>query len=143
MPSPKLPWRAPTRMTNRIILPALSAHPPPNEGRRCRAHDLRQADGKTKNRPAIILRVIPPFDDFLVCGVSTQLRHRVADLDEIIATADSDFAECGLPSTSLIRVGFLALLPEAELLGDIGSISTERHHRLLRRLASYLQEPTN
>jgi mRNA interferase MazF len=104
---------------------------------------FRQADGKTKNRPAIILRVIPPFDDFLVCGVSRQLRHRVAALDEIIAATDSDFAASGLSSTSLIRLGFLAILPASELLGDIGSISTERHHRLLRRLATYLQEPTN
>lgn len=102
---------------------------------------FRQADGKTKNRPAIILRTIPPFDDFLVCGVSTQLRHRVADLDEIIATTDSDFAQSSLSSTSLIRVGFLAVLSEADLLGDIGSISTERHHRLLRRLVTFLQNP--
>jgi mRNA interferase MazF len=86
--------------------------------------------------------VIPPFDDFLVCGVSRQLRLRVADLDEIIAATDADFAASGLSGASLIRLGFLALLPASELLGAIGSISTERHHRLLRRLASYLQEAT-
>jgi len=102
---------------------------------------FEQADGNTKNRPAIVLRVMRPFGDLLICGVSRQLRHRVADFDEIIASTDSDFTSSGLADTSLIRLGFLALLPAAELLGDIGSISTERHSRLLRRLASYLEEP--
>lgn len=100
-----------------------------------------QADGKTKNRPAIVLRIMPPFDDFLVCGVSRQLRHRVPDFDEIIArTTDVDFASSSLVDTSLIRLGFLSLLPASEFLGDIGSIAPERHRRLLRRLAKYLKE---
>lgn len=101
---------------------------------------FQQVDGKTKNRPAILLRVMQPFGDILICGISRQLRHRVADFDEIIDLNDSDFASSGLAETSLVRLGFLALLPATELLGDIGSISTERHKRLLRRLASYLQE---
>ena len=100
-----------------------------------------QKDGQIKNRPAIVLRAMRPFGDLLVCGVSRQLRHRVADFDEIIAPADADFASSGLADTSLIRLGFLALLPAAEFLGDIGSISPERHKRLLRRLANYLEEP--
>jgi len=100
---------------------------------------FQQVDGKTKNRPAVVLRVMRPFGDFLVCGVSRQLRHRVTDFDEVIAPTDSDFASSGLLDTSLIRLGFLALLPASEFIGDIGSISRERHHRLLRRLASYLQ----
>jgi mRNA interferase MazF len=102
---------------------------------------FRQEDGKTKNRPAIVLRVMRPFGDLLICGVSRQMRHRVPDFDEIITSTDSDFASSGLTDTSLIRLGFLALLPAVEFLGDIGSISPERHSRLLRRLANYLQEP--
>ncbi len=100
---------------------------------------FQQADGKTKNRPAIILRVMPPFDDFLICGVSRQLRHQVAGFDEVIARTDADFVSSGLADTSLIRLGFLALLPAAELLGDIGCISRKRHSRLLHRLANYLE----
>ena len=103
---------------------------------------LPLADGTIKNRPAIILRVMPPFGDFLVCGVSRQVRQRVADFDEIIASTDADFDASGLMDTSLIRLGYLALLPESEFLGDIGEISKQRHHRLLRRLASHIQEPT-
>jgi len=32
---------------------------------------ILQADGKMKNRPALILRVMPAYGDFLVCGIST------------------------------------------------------------------------
>ena len=34
-----------------------------------------QANGVIKNRPAIILREMPPYKDLLVCGVSTQVQH--------------------------------------------------------------------
>ncbi|MDQ3713632.1 MAG: hypothetical protein M3388_15615 [Acidobacteriota bacterium] len=32
---------------------------------------MPQADGTVKNRPTIVLREMPPFQDILVCGVST------------------------------------------------------------------------
>jgi hypothetical protein len=39
---------------------------------------LQQSDGSVKNHPVVLLRQMPPFGDWLVCGVSTQLRQRVA-----------------------------------------------------------------
>ena len=36
---------------------------------------LPQADGRLKNRPAAALRKMPPFDDWLVCGITTQQHH--------------------------------------------------------------------
>jgi len=36
---------------------------------------LPQADGQMKNRPAVALRRLPGFGDWLLCGVSTQLRQ--------------------------------------------------------------------
>ena len=100
---------------------------------------LPQATGQVKNRPAIILRAMPPFGDFLVCGVSTQLRQAVAGFDDMIGPGDLDFLASGLKAPSLIRLGFLAVLPASELLGTIGSISEERHERLLERLSSHLR----
>lgn len=97
-----------------------------------------QADGAMKNRPAIILRELPPYKDFLVCGVSTRLRQRVEDFDEIISSSDADFPASGLKSESLIRLGFLAVLPRSSIIGMIGSISSERHKRLLKTLSDYL-----
>jgi len=42
---------------------------------------LPQADGTIKNRPAIILRKLPPYGDFRVCGISTQLHQQVLGFD--------------------------------------------------------------
>jgi len=93
-----------------------------------------QADGKLKNRPAIILREMPLYHDLLVCGVSTQLHQEVEGFDEIISPSDADYKLSGLLSESLIRLGFLAVLPRKNIAGSIGAISSERHRRLLRTL---------
>jgi mRNA interferase MazF len=99
-----------------------------------------QADGIIKHRPAIILREIPPFKDCLICGISTQLNQLVQGFDEIIGPEDTDFASSGLKGKSLIRLGFLAVLPRSKIIGSIGSISPERHKRLLKTLSDYLIE---
>lgn len=97
-----------------------------------------QADGTIKNRPAVFLREMPPFKDLLVCGISTQLRQEVKGFDEIISQSDADFAASGLIRESLIRLGYLAVLPRNQIVGTIGSISTERHKKLLENLSTYL-----
>jgi mRNA interferase MazF len=99
-----------------------------------------QADGIVKNRPAIFLREIPPYKDYLICGISTQLNQLVQGFDEIIGPEDTDFASSGLKGKSLIRLGFLAVLPRSKIIGSIGSISPERHKRLLKTLSDYLIE---
>ncbi len=97
-----------------------------------------QANGRMKNRPAIFLREMPPYHDMLVCGISTQLHQYVMNFDDIISPGDEDFNTSGLQLKSLIRVGFLAVFPRKRILGSIGSISSERHKRLLRKLCDYL-----
>jgi mRNA interferase MazF len=97
-----------------------------------------QANGAIKNRPAIILWEMPPYKDLLVCGISTQLHQQVPDFDEIISPPDPDFVASGLRTESLIRLGFLAVLPRRQIIGSIGSISLERHQRLLKTLSDYL-----
>lgn len=97
-----------------------------------------QANGVIKNRPAIFLREMPPYRDVLVCGVSTQLHREVKGFDEIVQSTDPDFAPSGLRRSSLIRLGFLAVLPRSAVIGSIGAISSKRHKRLLTRLSDYL-----
>ena len=99
---------------------------------------MPQANGAVKDRPAIVLREMPPFRDMLVCGVSTQMRHAVKDFDEVIGEADADFVASGPNADSLIRIGFLIVLPRQAIVGSIGSIAPERHTRLLKRLSDYL-----
>ena len=99
---------------------------------------LPQADGRVKPRPAILLRRMPPFGDWLICGVSTQLHLEVTAFDDRIEPAHSDFSSSGLKAPSIIRLGFLAVLPADHFLGVLGSVSDERHLRLLHRLATFL-----
>ncbi len=78
---------------------------------------IPQADGAIKNRPAVVLREMPPYRDLLVCGVSTQLHQQVNDFDEVISPSDLDFAGSGIIAESLIRLGYLAVLPRSRILG--------------------------
>lgn len=86
----------------------------------------------------VLLRELPPYQDFLVCGISTQIHQEVVGFDDVISPDDSDFIASGLRGKSLIRLGFLAVLPRSRALGSIGSISSARHERLLMRLSNYL-----
>jgi mRNA interferase MazF len=100
---------------------------------------LPQRDGTLKDRPALFLKKMPPFQDFLVCGISTQLHQAMPDFDEIIVSVDADFRTSGLKAASLIRLGYLAVLPRSELKGRIGSVSAARYKRLLTRLSDFLR----
>lgn len=99
---------------------------------------LPQADGQIKNRPALFLREMPPFRDALLCGISTKLHQQVLGFDETVTPQDEDFSLTGLGNDSLIRLGFLTVMPRVKLIGSIGSISGARHQRLLGNLSHHL-----
>ncbi len=99
---------------------------------------IPQADGQIKNRPALFLQTMPPFDDALVYGISTQLHQEVKGFDAVIISGDGDFVSSGLVADSLVRLGFLAVIPWIKIVGSIGSISSERHKMLLKNLSAYL-----
>jgi len=100
---------------------------------------LPQADGKTKLRPVLLLRQLPlPYNDFLVCGISTQLHQMIKGFDELISTPDDDFKISGLIQESIIRLSFLAVIPLNLIAGKIGRISEKRHQKILQRLSDYL-----
>ena len=90
-------------------------------------------------RPALVLRSLPgPHEDWLICMISSRLHHEVLELDEIIRDTDSDFAQTGLKTTSLIRVTRLAIVSEDILRGAIGTLSEERLKRIQSRLANWI-----
>ncbi len=99
---------------------------------------LPQSNGAIKNRPALLLRELPPFGDYLACGISTQLHQAVPEFDDAISKTDKDFERSGLLAPSVIRLGFLAILPSQRILGVIGQIAPDRHARVLRTLSSHL-----
>jgi mRNA interferase MazF len=100
---------------------------------------IPQSDGVPKRRPTPILKEIPPFGDFLICGISTQLRQHVPELDEIITENDDDFAASHLLEASLIRLGWLETVTARRISGVIGTISETRLRRMKAKLASFLR----
>lgn len=100
---------------------------------------LNQTDGKIKYRPVLLLKKMPPFDDWLVCGITSKLQNKVDQFDILLNEDDKDFKETGLIMTSLIRLGFLAVIPEKVIEGTIGSISSENYLRLLKNLITHLE----
>jgi mRNA interferase MazF len=93
--------------------------------------------GGLKLRPAICLRKLPPhYQDFLVCGISSQTARRQLDFDEVVGR---EFDRVKLMAEqSVIRLGFLGRVGTTEIVGRIGSISPTRHRRLLKKLGTYL-----
>ncbi len=101
---------------------------------------LLQEDGQEKLRPAMVLKIMLPFGDYLVCGISSKLRNFVPTLDEIIHEDDSDFVESGLNHTSLIRVGWLFTAPLLSIEGELGKIDPLRLKGILDRLSHFLTD---
>ena len=92
-----------------------------------------------KLRPALLLGKVPgPFDDWLICMISSQIHQYVADFDDIVREGDSDFSQSGLKVTSVIRVGRLAVVDGQLLVGAIGEISEERLRRIKQRLSEWI-----
>jgi mRNA interferase MazF len=100
--------------------------------------DLQQG----KYRPVLLLAQLPgPFNDWLVCAITSQLRHAVANWDEIVEVTDVDFDESGLKERSVIRTGKLATLEETMIAGVLGEISSQRLSAILSKIADFLEHP--
>ena len=93
-----------------------------------------------KLRPALLLGQLPgPYDDWLICMISSQLHQYVEGFDEIVAEDDADFRASGLKTSSVIRIGRLAVVESSILLGAIGEIDGERLSRIKAKLSNWLK----
>lgn len=93
-----------------------------------------------KPRPVLLLAPVPgPYDDWLVCMISTQLQQAMAGFDEVIEQHDPDFDSSGLKIASVVRVARLAVVPADMLMGGIGEIGPERLDRIKRTIADWVR----
>jgi mRNA interferase MazF len=93
-----------------------------------------------KPRPVLLLASVPgPYDDWLVCMISTQLRHEIAGFDESIDASSDDFELAGIKVPSVIRIARLAIVASELLPGPIGEIAPDRLDRIRNTLAKWLQ----
>jgi mRNA interferase MazF len=96
--------------------------------------------GAPKLRPALLLADLPgPYQNMLLCGVSTQLQQLHANWDELIQPGDADLPSSGLHRASAIRLSYLYGADPAEIAGVIGSIGQARIQRLRQRLSDHLR----
>jgi mRNA interferase MazF len=95
-------------------------------------------DNQQKLRPVLILKVLPKYNDLLVCAISSQLHQLVPDFDLILEDSHSAFADSGLRASSIFRLGNLAVLSPADIAGTIGILSPGLHEELIRNLANFL-----
>ncbi|AEE53925.1 type II toxin-antitoxin system PemK/MazF family toxin [Haliscomenobacter hydrossis] len=100
---------------------------------------LPQSDSTIKRRPALLLKQMPPFNDWLLCGISTQIQQKVDGFDRLLESDANYFPQTGLQRTSLIRLGFLAVVPKIQIIGSIGEIPDELLKELLQTLSDFIQ----
>lgn len=92
-----------------------------------------------KLRPVLLLGNLPgKHDDWLICMISSQIRHYIPEFDEVVWDKDADFDESGLKTSSVIRVGRLAVVEGEILLGAVGQIAPKRLERIKSNLAEWL-----
>jgi mRNA interferase MazF len=97
------------------------------------------AGGPPKLRPALILAILPgPYQNVLICGISTQLQSLQHDWDELLTTNDADFSASGIHRVSAIRLSYLYAADNSEISGVIGQINSDRLSRLCKRLSNLL-----
>lgn len=96
--------------------------------------------GAPKLRPALVLVLLPgPYQNVLLCGISTQLHLIQANWDELIQPADGDFTVSGLHQASVIRLSYVYAADATEITGVIGRIDPTRLARLRTRLADHVR----
>jgi len=72
----------------------------------------------TKRRPALLLRGLGEFGDWLCLPVTTQSAHQAS-----VALRGDDFVDVALPKPSWVRVNRPTILSEQIMLGRIGNLT--------------------
>jgi len=99
---------------------------------------LPQSAGDIKLRPAVVLKQMPSFNDFLICGISSQQHHYLENFDELLDESHIAFTATGLHKDSVIRLSALAVFSTEKIMYTIGKIPGDLHKILLKRLGEFL-----
>ena len=92
-----------------------------------------------KLRPALVIQRTPgPYDDWLICMISSQLRQKVEGIDEVINLNDEAFPNTGLKLSSVIRATRLAVVASDLLQGSIGMLHGNRYNKIVSNIAAWI-----
>lgn len=95
-------------------------------------------DGLQKRRPVLILKVLPRYNDLLVCAVSSQLYQYTDGLDIILESTHPAFTESGLNRTSVFRITNIATLSQEDVEGTVGCLQHELFRNVIENLTGFL-----
>ena len=91
---------------------------------------------KGKLRPALVIKKIKgDFDDWLVCMISTQTRHKIDGLELALPPSN----KTGLKKESLVRTSRLAVVESGIFEGKLGSLDNETFLNIRKLLADWIQ----
>lgn len=94
----------------------------------------------TKLRPVVVLADVPgPHDDYLVLFISSQLRTAVVGVDIVLDRQHPSFASSGLKVPSVLRIGKLATISAALIVGPLGTLTEPYLAGLVRRVTELLE----
>ncbi|MCB9224981.1 MAG: type II toxin-antitoxin system PemK/MazF family toxin [Crocinitomicaceae bacterium] len=97
-----------------------------------------QSNGGVKKRPALLLKKMPKYGDWLVCGISTQLHQFINGFDEKLDVNHPDFKKSRLKKSSIVRLAFLATIESNQIPGTIGKVSANTLKKLKSNLSNYI-----
>ena len=100
---------------------------------------LPQADGGAKSRPVLLLKELPGFGDFLVCGISSQLQQAIDGWDLPIPARTPEFEMSGLKTSSIVRLSFVSAVPRSRMKSRLGRLPDPCVASLQDRLAAHLK----
>lgn len=100
---------------------------------------LPMIHGTYKKRPALIINSFPPYNDFLLCGISSQLHQNIKEAAYLLSANESYFKETGLSKSSIIRLNYLVMIPQTLIEGRIGSVPDSIYKEILNRLIELIR----
>jgi mRNA interferase MazF len=99
---------------------------------------LAQADGRAKPSPVLLLRELPGFGDYLAWGISTQLHQAIKGFDLVLSPGSPEFVSAGLHAESVVRLGFVGVVPVRSMTRRLGRLSPNTLAGLQKRLANHI-----
>jgi mRNA interferase MazF len=99
---------------------------------------LQESDGKVYARPVLLLKKVPPHNDWLLCVISGKLHLENKQTDILISESHPDFATMLLKYPSLIRTAFVFTVSESFIEGVIGEVSKPVYQNVLENLSDFL-----
>ena len=99
-----------------------------------------QPDGSVKDRPVVLIKEVPPFNDWIVAVITSKLRNMDPSIDYLLEDSASGFSNTGLRKTSLIRMGLINTVNTRVIKGVIGELPYGVLNTLKTNLSQFIMK---